>query len=119
MARVIDYALHSARARRGAKARDPVVTEIAEALAYFGGEAHRRMVLDRLVGQRGGDDGEALRLRIIDAFEAHCDDNLSARDRTGLFRRPFGRDSHRWALNLRAEDMAGIRAAAAAANPPR
>jgi hypothetical protein len=73
--------------------------QIAEALAYFGGEAHRRMVLDRLVGARtGGDDPELYRLRLIGAFDAHCDDN--PRGTSSRFRRPFGKESHRWALNL-------------------
>ena len=107
MAKVIDYAAHSARSRRGGtRGRDPLVGEIAEALAYFGGEAHRRLVLDRLMGQRPVDqDAELYRLRVIDAFDAHCDDSLSARQRQGLFRRPFGRDSHRWALTHKAAEV--------------
>jgi hypothetical protein len=96
MARVIDYAAASARRRRGA--RDVMADQIAEALAYFGGEAHRRMILDRLVGARvAGDDPELYRLRLINTFEAHCQDGMDRSDRR--FRRPFGRDSHRWALN--------------------
>ena len=91
MARVIDYAAASARRRRGG--RDPVADSIAEALAYFGGEAHRRMILDRLVAARSeGEDPELFRLRLITVFDAHCD------RADGRFRRPFGRDSHRWAL---------------------
>ena len=99
MARVIDYATMSARrgrtARRGG--RDATADKIAEALTYFGGEAHRRMVLDRLVSERdAGEDPELYRLRLITVFEAHCD-----RD-DGRFKRPFGRESHRWALNVTA-----------------
>ena len=69
-----------------------MVDQIAEALAYFGGEAHRRMVLDRLIGGRAqGEDPELYRLRLIDVFETQCD--------RGRFKKPFGRDSHRWALS--------------------
>jgi hypothetical protein len=111
MARVIDYAAHSARRRRGA--RDAMADLIAEALAYFGGEAHRRMVLDRLVGTRtGGDDPEHYRMRLISTFEAHCDDGGRSE---GRFRKPFGRDSHRWALNLAEQaKVATARSAASA-----
>ena len=110
MARVIDYAAHSARRRRGAKSgvRDPMVDLIAEALAYFGGETHRRMVLDRLVGARAeGEDPELYRLRLIDVFEAQCD--------RGRFKKPFGRDSHRWALSepMRASSVVSMESGAA------
>lgn len=99
------------RARRARLKRmdavHPIVGEIVETLQSLGGAAHRDLVADRIAEQRGGQSlraSEALRSDIFQAFEAHCEAMPAATGRL-LFCKPFGADSHRWALSASAREF--------------
>lgn len=93
------------RARRARLQRmdavHPIVAEIVETLQALGGSAHRDLVADQIAMRRSGLSlraSPALKDDVIQAFEAHCEGGLRTTGRL-LFHKPFGRDSHRWALS--------------------
>ena len=96
------------------KVVDPLVGEIAEALLFFGGSAHRDRVINRLAAHRaiGNDLAVALRIRAVAVFDAHSGMDGYGLSKAALFRKPFGAGSHRWALMPEAE--AFLRAGGAA-----
>lgn len=79
---------------------DGLAQEVANALRYLGGAAHRDRVVD-CVGafrrQRGEPVDPALRAHVIETFERHCK-NWSPVDEA-MFFLPHGPGSHRWALS--------------------
>lgn len=79
----------------------PIVGEIVETLQALGGAAHRDLVADQIAMRRSGLSlraSPALKDDVIQAFEAHCEGGPLTNSRL-LFHKPFGRDSHRWALS--------------------
>ncbi len=86
---------------------DDLAQEVANALRYLGGAAHRDRVVD-CVGafrrQRGAPIEADLRARIIATFERHCED-WSPVDQA-LFFLPHGPGSHRWALSANSRGRA-------------
>lgn len=93
------------RARRARLKRmdavHPIVGEIVETLQNLGGAAHRDLVADQIAMRRSGLSlraSPALKDDVIQAFEAHCEGAPLTNGRL-LFHKPFGPDSHRWALS--------------------
>ncbi len=85
----------------------PIVGEIVESLQGLGGAAHRDRVADRIAERRSGRTlkaSAALKADVYQAFEAHCEGGVPTRGRM-LFHKPFGRESHRWALSPAASDF--------------
>ena len=76
---------------------DPIAREIAQALAYLGGAAHRDRVIE-CVGAMRRQRGEAVQPtlfeEVVAAFERWC----GRRPDEAPFFRPFGDGSNRWAL---------------------
>jgi hypothetical protein len=73
------------------------VTDIVEALKLYGGAAHRSLVVERVAiarNRRGAPVPPDVHQTLELTFERH----LLGRRGRGLFHRPFGEGSHRWAL---------------------
>lgn len=86
---------------------DDLAGEVANALRYLGGAAHRDRVVD-CVGafrrQRGALIEADLRERVIATFERHCE-SWAPVDQA-LFFLPHGPGSHRWALSANSRGRA-------------
>ena len=79
---------------------DGLAREIANALTYLGGAAHRDRVIDCIGAfrrQRGEPVESGLRQQVIKTFDQYCAE-WSAVDQA-LFFLPYGAGSHRWALS--------------------
>ena len=86
---------------------DGVAREIANALMYLGGAAHRDRVVDCIGAfrrQRGEPVDSGLREKVIETFERYCAD-WSPVDHA-LFFLPYGAGSHRWALSANSRGQA-------------
>ena len=101
------------RARRARLKRmdtiHPIVAEIVEILQSLGGSAHRDLVADQVAMRRSGlsvKASPALKDDVFQAFEAHCEGGPQTTGRL-LFQKPFGGDSHRWALSPAARAFLG------------
>jgi hypothetical protein len=99
------------RARRARLKRmdaiHPIVAEIVDTLQALGGSAHRDLVADQIAIRRSGRSlkaSPALKADVFQAFEAHCEAMPAASGRL-LFCKPFGLDSHRWALSRSAREF--------------
>lgn len=99
---VLDYAIHKRKIQRNRADRiDPVIAEIIDALISLGGEAHRGPVADRVAGNRAGyplKASDGLAQEVFQAFETYLEAANGFAARQPLLTRPFGDDSHRWAL---------------------
>lgn len=86
---------------------DGLAREIANALMYLGGAAHRDRVVDCIGAfrrQRGEPVDPGLRAEVIETFERYCADWSSVDH--ALFFLPYGAGSHRWALSANSRGQA-------------
>lgn len=77
------------------------VAQIIEALERLGGSAHRDLVVDEIVRQRGilaADEVERVRRQVCAVFVDHCETAPRPID-DPVFRQVYGPDSRRWAIN--------------------
>lgn len=86
---------------------DGLAEEVANALRYLGGSAHRDRVID-CVGafrrQRGDPVDPTLREQVIETFERYCAEWSPIGH--ALFFLPYGAGSHRWALSANSRGQA-------------
>jgi hypothetical protein len=101
MGAVVSYYEHKIRAGRGrARAVDPLVVEIIEALVALGGGAHRQSVADEIAVRRTGRACRAeaaLQTEVYAAFDGYLT-WAATRKVPPLLHLPLGAGSYRWAL---------------------
>lgn len=86
---------HGAIVNEDRQIRRRLAAEIADALRYYRGSAHRKEVIGYIVATRrqaGQTPPPDLAETAIQVFTLRCGENRP-------FRLPFGHGSHRWALN--------------------
>lgn len=91
------------RGEAGRAATDGLVERIRETLLAYGGEVHRRAVIETLARDRGLDVRKIpqdLEMAVISSFEAAWRDE--AKRAAYGFTLRFGEGSHRWGVTARA-----------------